>query len=67
MTLRRGILAAVIVFLCWMIYRAVGAGNPDLVDTLAWVLVVVLMLPMDRFKPDNVVKMLKTWKGKSDV
>lgn len=67
MTLRRFILAAVVAFFCWMIARAVNAGDSDLVSALAWVPVVVLMLPMDRFKPDNIIRMLKTWKGKDDV
>lgn len=67
MTLRRLILVAVIGFFCWMIARAVDAGNSDLVGSLAWVVVIVLMLPMDRFEPDNIMRILKMWKGKDDV
>lgn len=67
MTLRRFILAAVVAFFCWMIAEAVGAGNSDLVSSLVAGVVVVLMLPMDRFKPDNIMRLLKTWKGKDDV
>lgn len=66
MTLRRFILAAVIAFFCWMITRAVSAGDSDMVGALAWVVVIVLMLPMDRFEPDNIMRMLKTWKNPKD-
>lgn len=67
MTLRRLILTIVIAFFCWMIARAVDAGNAELVGSLAWVIVLVLMLPMDRFDPDNIMRILKMWKGKDDV
>ena len=67
MTLRRLVLVAVVAFFCWMITLAVIAENSDLVGSLAWAVVVVLMLPMDRFEPDNIIRMLKMWKGKDDV
>lgn len=63
MTLRRIILALVIVFLCFEIHIANEVENETLVSSLAWVLVVVLMLPMERFDPDNIMNLLKTWKG----
>lgn len=64
MTLRRVILMVVIAFFCWMVAHAVDAGDAELVGALAWVVVVVLMLPMDRFNPDNIVRIMRLWKGK---
>ena len=66
MTLRRLILTVVIAFFCWMVALAVDAGNAELVGALAWVIVVVLMLPMDRFDSNNIMRMLKMWKNGSD-
>lgn len=65
MTLRRILLIVILSFFCWQIFVAVSAGNAELVDALVWAVVIVLMLPMDRFNKDTMMQLIDAWKGRN--
>jgi hypothetical protein len=60
MTLRKALLTAVVVFLCYELHLA---ETPEMVDAYLWAVVVVLMLPMTRFAAEDILGAIKTWKG----
>jgi len=53
-------------FLCGLLWRIAPLNtdtSKELADTLPWVIAVLMMVPLARFKPDDMLTALKTWKG----
>lgn len=54
------------VFFCALLWRV--AGNAEtaklLAETLPWIILLMMMVPLARFKPGDVLTALKTWRGK---
>jgi len=67
MSFRQVMFVILEVFLCALLWRITDDLDPDtakeLADTLPWAIVVLMMVPLSRFKPNDMLTALKTWKG----
>ena len=66
MTFRRVFLvlsAAFLAVLAWWVKDLTTKPAEVLAGTVLWALVVVLMLPAERFKVSNLVTAIKHWRG----
>ena len=66
MTLRQIMFIAVQAFLCALLWRVSPLDTQtakELADTLPWAIVVLMMVPLARFKSGDVLTALKTWRG----
>lgn len=67
MTFRRLFLVAAAVFLgalIWHLKDLETGAAVAMASTALWCLVVVLMLPSERFNPQQLINIVRTWKGK---
>lgn len=67
MTLRLGMLFAVIAFICFEIHLAVAAKSPDLVDHLIFGLMIAVMLPAQRIDKEFIIKLWDKWTNRNKV
>lgn len=66
MTLRKVIMISVLAFFCYLLYTAVTDGNNEIVSTLVGGAVILLMLPMERFKKEGVMELVKAIRSPKD-
>lgn len=69
MSFRRIFLVAIAVFLsvlAWTVKDLTTEPAKILAGVVLWCLVLVLMLPSERFNVSQLITMFKTWKGEKD-
>lgn len=57
---------SVLAFFCYLLYSAVTDANNDIVSTLVGGIVILLMLPMQRFKKEGVMELIRNFRGTKD-
>jgi len=66
MTLRKVIMISVLAYFCYLLFVAVTGLNNDIVSTLVGGIVILLMLPMARFKKEGVMELIRNFRGTKD-
>lgn len=54
---------SVLAYFCYLLFVAVSGPNNDIVSTLVGGIVILLMLPMERFQKEGVMELIKNIRG----
>ncbi|MBL4791293.1 MAG: hypothetical protein JKY60_20360 [Kordiimonadaceae bacterium] len=69
MSFRRVLIVAALVFVAAVIWKSIHLATDSADTAAAWGFVAfvgLMLIPTERFSADNIMKLIKIWKGKPD-